>query len=100
MADSSVRRGGGMFVFEGEVASPPRESVNQTSGEVSWYVEVHYWGGKASLRLGAPEQRSLLVGGVWCRLEAPIREFQRNMYPGRATVTHVDGKPVSAASRS
>lgn len=101
MAGENMRRGGGVFVFEGEVSGPPRESTNNTTGELSWYVEVQYWGDRASLRLALPEQRSLLVRGAWVRVEAPIRKIKEAQYPGPATVTHVNDKPVGGvAARS
>lgn len=92
-----MKRGGGGFVFEGELASLPRESKpNKDTGEVSVYAEVLWFGGSVSLKMASPEQAKLLRAGMWVRFTAPAKKFQENTYAGPATLTHINEKAVDA----
>lgn len=86
------RKGGGFFVFEGEVLRLFHKKLDD--GQTMAGVEVGFWGGRQYLRLADVKQASRLREGAWIRAEAGSRVFGERCYPGPATVTHVDGAKV------
>jgi len=92
----AMKRGGGGFFFEGELAGPPKETKNKETGEVTTSIDVVYFGGTQYLKLADSSQGRRLQRGAWVRVEAPAKKFKENTYAGAATVTHIDGKPYTA----
>lgn len=90
--------GGMIFVIEGQ-CDGARESVHKTTGELRMTTNILYFGGSQYVTLADPAQAALLKPKSWVKVTADVREFRDNMFPDRATIIEVDGKPVNGAGK-
>ena len=91
----SNSRGGGYFVFEGELGQV-KDSTNKETGVVRTGAEMRWFGGSRYMSFDSARiPAKCRQGPTWAVIRCQIREFQERTYPADPEILSIDGEKVS-----